>query len=244
MKVYLNRIDGIDDAILTMLLSKRHLTREEEMRIRDKVRLYSATKISREYPLGALCGCDEELHDWLTKLFGWGWTHITLPRFIDLSFTVYGLHRGGQDDLDAHSMRMNNRIIRESTRLGDFKEGEMSEWYQGKIIPTDIALAHLGINVPKEIEHDGQIYVKGVNGYILKGHENDKDYKRGLLMLSIPSCFIFRMNLTEYAHMYKERNENGSANPEVKIAAEDMTDQVEKGTLGFANREWLLKVKN
>jgi hypothetical protein len=120
----------------------------------------------------------------------------------------------------------------------------MSEYYQGKIIPTDTALAFLGITTPDEIEYDGQTYVRGVNGYILKGMENNKDAKRGLYMLSIPSNFIFKINLTEYAHVFKERNEKGSANPEVKTCIEKATDKLEVASLGFINRDLLLKIKN
>lgn len=246
MEVYLNRIDGWDDAILSMFYSKRTVTRELEEDIRYKT--YQNTNPNpREGVVGALHPCttaDEEYKKWLDSLFKWAWTHITMGRFLDLSFTVYGLHRAGQDDLDAHAMRMNNRIIRSSTRLADFKHGEMSTYYQDKIVPTDVALAYLGITTPGEIEYNGQTYVRAVNGYILKGMENSKDVKRGLYMLSIPSNFMFRCNLTEFAHIYKERREQGTANPEVKQAVEMMVDQLEKASCGYINREYLMKVKN
>lgn len=141
MEVYLNRIDGIDDAIISMFLSKRTLTRELEMDVRNETLAHTNTSYNGTTPLGALNGMSEKLNDWLSKLFKWGVRHYTMLRFIDLSFTVYGLHRAGQDDLDSHAMRMQNRIIRSSTRLADFSRGEMSEFYQGKIIPTDVALA-------------------------------------------------------------------------------------------------------
>lgn len=246
MEVYLNRIDGWDDAILSMFYSKRTVTRELEEEIRYKT--YQHTNPNpREGVVGALHSCttaDEEYKKWLDSLFKWAWTHITMGRFLDLSFTVYGLHRAGQDDLDAHAMRMNNRIIRSSTRLADFKHGEMSTYYQDKIVPTDVALAYLGVTTPDEIEYNGQTYVRAVNGYVLKGMENNKDVKRGLYMLSIPSNFIFRINLTEFAHVYKERNINGGANPEVKEAVESMADQLEEASCGYINREYLMKVKN
>lgn len=37
MDVFLNRIDGIDDAILSMFFSKRTVDRELEMKIRNEV---------------------------------------------------------------------------------------------------------------------------------------------------------------------------------------------------------------
>lgn len=139
---------------------------------------------------------------------------------------------------------MDNRIIRASTRLADFSRGEVSEYYADKIIPTDTALAILGITTPDEIEYEGKTYVRGVNGYILKGMENNKDVKRGLYMLSIPSNFIYRINLTEHAHVHKERNINGTANPELKICIESEADQLEKASLGMINRDLLLTIKN
>jgi hypothetical protein len=163
-------------------------------------------------------------------------------RFVDLSFSVYGLHRAGQDDLDAHSYRMHNRIIRSSTRLADFSTGEVSDYYADKIIPTDVALAVLGISTPDELEYEGKTYVRATNGYIVKGMENNKDAKRGLYMLSIPSNFVFRIPLTEFAHVYRERKEGGTANQEVKQAVEAMADQTQAATFGFVTRDVLDKI--
>ena len=243
MEIYLNRVDGWDDAIISMFLSKRTLTRDLEMDIRNEVAMCVNTNPGNG-PVGALMYVTEKLQDWLNVLFKWSPKHITMGRFLDFSISVYGLHRGGQDDLDSHAKRMENRIIRSSTRLADYSDGEMSEYYQGKIIPTDTALAFLGIETPSEIEYEGQTYVRGVNGYILKGMENNKDVKRGLYMLSIPSNFIFKANLTEYAHIFKERNIDGTANPEVKTGVEKMTDKIEKASLGFITRDLLRKIKN
>lgn len=243
MEVYLNRIDGWDDAIISMFLSKRTLTRELECEIRNAVAACTSHSFNEE-TVGALINPTDKLSVWLQKLFKWAPIHITMGRFLDFSFTVYGLHRAGQDDLDSHAKRMENRIIRSSTRLADYSHGEVSEYYKDKIIPTDVALAALGIITPEEIEYEGKTYVKGVNGYILKGMENNKDVKRGLYMLSIPSNFIFKCNLTEFAHIYKERNKNGSANPEVKDCIEMATDKLALASQGFINRDLLLAIKN
>lgn len=245
MRAYLNRVDGIDDAICTMFLSKRHLTREKEMEIRNEVRLHTTSMYDGTTPLGAL-GPDysAKLAVWLQNTLKIGVQHMTLLRFIDLSFSVYGLHRGGQDDLDAHSMRMNNRIIRASTRLGTFERGELSEYYTGKILPTDMALAALGIAMPDELVYEGQTYVRASNGYILKGMENENDVKRGLYMLSIPSDFIYRIQLTEFAHVYKMRGKSGGAHPELKQAIESMADQLEAATQGLITRDFLLEIPN
>ena len=243
MEVYLNRIDGWDDAIISMFLSKRTLTRELEEDIRNEVALCT-NHIPAYGPIGSFTCMTDRVQDWLTKLFKWAPKHITMAKFIDLSFTVYGLHRGAQDDYDSHAKRMDNRIIRSSTRLADFSNGETSEYYADKIIPTDTALAFLGITTPDEIEYEGKIYVRSVNGYILKGMENNKDVKRGLYMLSIPSNFIFRINLAEHAHVHKERNAHSNANPELKACIESEADQLEEASLGFINRDLLMAIKN
>lgn len=248
MEAHLNRIDGLDDAILTMFMSKRHMDRETELNIRRLVAENTATTVTSAIeanrPIGSLISLPDELNDYLRTLFKWGIQHITMLRFIDLSISVYGMHRGGQDDTDAHSYRMNNRVIRASTRLAKFETGEMSDYYKGKIVPTDVALASLGIETPDEIEYEGQTYVRSVNGYILKGHENNNDYRRGLYMLSIPSDFVYKVNLTEYSHMYKMRNINSTANPEVQLHIEQVTDQLETATMGFVTRELLKAIPN
>lgn len=249
MEVFLNRIDGLDDAIISMFLSKRTLTRELEQEIRAEVAKYSCPNNLTGLPMGALDvrsadHLSSKLIDWMTKLFKWGPKHITMLRFIDLSFTVYGLHRAGQDDLDSHAMRMNNRIIRSSTRLADFSHGEVSEFYEGKIVPTDVALAYLCIETPEKIEYEGKTYVRAVNGYVLEEMKDNKDVKRGLYMLSIPSNFIFRCNLTEFSHIYKERNINSSANPEVKTCIESGVTQLERATFSYINRDLLMAIKN
>lgn len=240
MKVYVNEITGIADAIVSMFMSKRSWTREMETEIRG----VCERVLDRQ---GSICADAapedlEKYNAWTDSLVKWGWRHITMLRFIDISVTVEGLHRAGQDDWDSHAARFNNRIIRSSTRLASF-DYEMSEWYQGKIIPTDTALDMLGIEAPEVIEHNGERYVKGINGYVREDMKDNPDVKRGLYMLSIPSNFIFKVNLTEWAHVYKERNAKGSANPEVKLCCEAIADQISQLQPKFA-RELFEKIKN
>lgn len=224
MKVYLNKIDGIADAIVSMYFSKRSWTPEKDR----EIRLLCDTVLDRNGFLRL--DADPEDIEKFKKDFGvllkWGKKHITLLKYIDLSFTVEGLHRAGQDDWDAHAERMHNRIIRSSTRLSKFGN-EMSEWYQGKIISTDMALERLGINLPATITIDGKQYSKVINGYVLDEYKEDKDVLRGLYMLSIPSNFIYRVDLANFAHIYKMRGNHGGANPEVKIVAETSCDLLE-----------------
>lgn len=240
MKVYLNKITGIDDAIVSMFMSKRTWTRELEVDIRNTCnRLMDMDgKLKETVDMADY----KKFEDWINSLTKWGWQHITMFRYIDFSITVEGLHRAGQDDWDAHAKRYDNRIIRSSTRLATF-DYEISDYYKEKIIPTDLALKELNIVVPESYMHNGQIYVKTVNGYIREDLKDNKDVKRGLYMLSIPSNFTFKVNLTEWAHVYKERNKGSRANPEVKECCEAIADQIELFYPQF-NRELFLKIKN
>ena len=233
MKVYLNEITGMADALVSMYMSKRTWTPEMDKEIRE------------DYMCRNLLDCESERERTKNRIKSfrkYAWIHITMLDFVTISATVEGIHRGGQDDWDAHACRFNNRIIRASTRLADFAEGEMSDFYKGKIIPTDVALLHhFHTPLPPEIVEDGQVYVKAPNGYILKEMKDNRDVKRGLYMESIPSNFIFKVNMAQWAHVYRLRNKSGTANPEVKQLAEMLQDEVEKQMPWF-DREFLAKV--
>ena len=62
-------------------------------------------------------------------------------------------------------------------------------------------------------------------------------------MESIPSSFIFKVNLAEWAHIYKERGEHGTANPEVKELAELIQQSLERANPWFT-REFILSIEN
>lgn len=242
MKVYVNEITGIADAIVSMFMSKRTWTRELECHIRDVCDGVLTYKGGISPILPPFFKELEEFNKWIDTLTKWGPQHITMLKFIDFSITVEGLHRAGQDDWDSHAKRFDNRIIRSSTRLADFGF-EMSDYYKGKIISTDQAMGLCDMPVPKEIQIGEYTFVKTVNGYIREDLKDNKDVKRGLYMLSIPSNFIFKVNLAEFAHVYKERNKNGTANPEVKECCEAICDQLEEMIPAF-NRELFAKIKN
>lgn len=248
MNVYLNRIDGIDDAIVSMLFSKRTWKKETENRIRNINRLINEP-IGRYIPQDSVFASQneklyEEYNDYLDKVVKWGTKHITLLKFIDISVTVEGIHRAGQDDWDAHAQRFQNRIVRSSTRLATFDEGERSDFYYDKILPTDVVLKVLGLDVPEYVTgEDGTKFVKTVNGYVREDLKDNKDVLRGLYMLSIPSNFIFRCNLADWAHVYKERGKHSGANPEVKALAEEIADQLELFQPKFTRELWM-KVQN
>ena len=233
MKVYLNEITGMADALVSMYMSKRTWTPELDKEIRE------------DYVWRNVLDCEGEKERTANRIKSfckYAWMHTTMLDFVTISATVEGIHRAGQDDWDAHACRFNNRIIRASTRLADFSEGEMSDFYKGKIIPTDVAVKEVFNTVlPEVIWKDGVEYIKAVNGYIREDLMTDRDVKRGLYMESIPSNFIFKVNMAQWAHVYRLRNRNGTANPEVKQLAEMLQDEVEKQMPWF-DREFLAKV--
>lgn len=237
MNVYLNEVTGLADALVSMYMSKRTWTRELEEQIRNDIKIYD--KVSW---LGNCKSECERTNKRIESFCKFAWKHITMLDFITLSVTVEGLHRAGQDDWDAHAYRFNNRIIRSSTRLADFSKDEMSDFYKDKIIPTEIALNMLGIETPQTIEKDGQTFVLAEGGYIREDLKDNRDAKRGLYRMCIPSNFIFKINLAQWAHVYKMRNKNGSANPEVKEVAERIQDEVEK-VLPWFDRDFIKKVE-
>ena len=237
MKVYLNEITGMADALVSMYMSKRTWTPELDEEIREEWSDFYHGCLDEEAYFKARNATKIRIESFLK----YAWMHTTMLDFVTISATVEGIHRAGQDDWDAHACRFNNRIIRASTRLADFKEGEMSDFYNDKIIPTDIYFKKIRCGMPDEVMVDGQKYVKAVNGYIREDLKDDRDVKRGLYMESIPSTFIFKCNMAQWSHVYRLRNRNSTANPEVRELAERLQDEIEKQMPWF-NREFLAKV--
>ena len=164
MNVTVNSITGFEDAFVAMYMSKRTWTPELDKDIRstcDAV-LDRNGRIVNDYDAESL----KKFNKWLGMLLRMGRRHITVLRYIDISIMTEGIHRAGQDDIDAHARRFDNRIIRSSTRLAEFSEGEMSDYYRGKIISTDEALNILNIDIPDSFEFMGRTYYKSPNGYI------------------------------------------------------------------------------
>ena len=241
MKVYLNEVTGIADAITTMYFSKRSWTREMESHIR-KVCDFVMDRHGHMNPFDEeTAAAFREYNDWMTKLLKWGVNHTTMLEFIDLSFTVEGLHRAGMDDWDSHAKRYNNRIIRSSTRLSTFGV-ELSDYYKGKIVPTEVALTALDMKMPARLFYEGQQYVWTPNGYVLEEMKDNKDVLRGLYRLCIPSNFIFKCDLANYAHVIKQRGAHGTANPEVKLCAEAQVAQLTEFQ-PLITKDFLMQVK-
>lgn len=235
MKVNLDKITGFDDAIIALYESKRSIEP-------NKIEYIRMLNILNTSSLDGSLIEDEKINkefkDILLKVFKYGKEHITLLRYIDLSITVFDLHRGGMDDLDSHAKRMENRIIRSSTRLANYKN-EKSNFYQNKILTLDDAIEKSLIDVPNKLFYNDNKYIKVTNGWVLEGFENEKDITRGLLPLSIPMNCIFKVNLAEFSHIFKLRNKSSTAHPEVKECIEKLTDQLLNMLNHYIDREYL-----
>ena len=265
MQISITSITGFADAFATMYISKRTWTPDLDKEIRDVCDRVLNSKTSLT-PIE-----DKEKFDsWLTMLLKIGKRHITLLRFIDISITTVGLHRAGQDDVDAHARRFDNRIIRNSTRLATFGQDEFSDYYKDKVITTDTMMRNLYVEVPdkvyecsngcfythndyisfledEEIEDSFKdlvsVWVKTPNGYVKEEYKDNKDVLRGLYMLGIPSNFISKVNLCEWGHIFQERNKDGGANPEVKEWAELVTQAITE-QFPQITRDYILSIKN
>ena len=244
MKVYLNEINGLWAAITAAYFSKRSWTPEIEHHIKEVYeRNFDRWGMRKSYnPFSTDGGIDGEMTDLMDMLFRWSKNHITLAKFLDFSFTIEGLHRGAQDDFDSHAKRLDNRIVRSSTRLAKFGN-EKSEWYQGKILSTDEALQLMDIPKPAEIMIDGVNYVACTNGYVREDLKDNKDVLRGLYMLSIPSNFIFKCNCTEFAHIVNERDKDSHAAPELRLMIEECK-RLLQDEIPHLTTEWYRAVKN
>lgn len=241
MEVTVNSITGFEDAFVAMYISKRTWTPELDKEIRT-----TCKNVVDEYGnLREKCTTEnlEKFNRWLSTLLKMGRKHITVLRFIDISIMTEGLHRAGQDDVDAHARRFDNRIIRSSTRLATFSDNEMSDFYKDKVITTNKALGILEIDIPDSFEYEGSRYVKSPNGYVKEEYENNKDVRRGLYMLSIPSNFVSKINLCEWGHVFQQRNKDGGANPEVKEWAEEVMRQI-NSIHKQITRDYVLSIEN
>lgn len=241
MKAKVKNITGFDEAFTSMFISKRTWTSEldkEITRVCDSV--LDRYGFLKEYQNNTDLG---QFNKWLDMLLKMGKKHITVLRFIDITIMTEGVHRAGQDDIDAHARRFDNRIIRSSTRLATFDDNEMSDWYKDKIITTDKAIKELGIELPEKLLLNGETYIKSPNGYVKEEYGNNKDVKRGLYMLSIPSNFVSKINLCEWGHVFKERNSNSGANPEVKEWAEMVMNGITKYHKQIT-RDYVLSIEN
>lgn len=169
--------------------------------------------------------------------------HHTLMRYIDLTFFTDGLHRGAQDDLDAHAMRFNNRITRFSTRLAEISENVLSEWYEDKVIPIYEAAQLWNededdeqekIHLPETLETTKGTFKLTPFGYILERFAQvpaknglAKDVQRGGMFIGMASDAVWKISLDELRYVYYMRGKLTKANPELRLGLEQLADQIE-----------------
>lgn len=241
MSITLVEVSGIPHALAALKQSKRHYDLDGHL---EDIQFYREVSDERGFilPENELCAdAAAKVVSDLTKLAKWGagvdqgnagtWIdagHETLLRYIDFTFVVENLHRGGMDDLDSHAKRFDNRIVRSSTRLGKYQQNEMSPWYVGKIHSVEDVCKALGYELPESTEIDGQEFVKSPGGYVRKDLADDNDALRGNYPLSIPMSAIMKIDLFDLRHVYKRRNIFTHANPELKEYIEDLANQIEQ----------------
>lgn len=224
MKVYLRKITGIEDALVSMLMSRRSWSAEKEQKLRHLVNVNTTMTTGFD----GFIVTEDYVHQMnLLEKYAIEYHETTLLRFIDLTFVVEGLHRAAQDDFDAHAKRLDNRIIRASTRMGSFKEGEKSEYYKDKIMYPLEAFKAAGITIPEKVfDADGDEYILRDFGYVRKDLADIQDVKRGLYPLAIPSNFICKVQYPELCHIVQFRDKSGHAHPELQKMIEDLKKQV------------------
>ena len=241
MKFTLMEVRGLADACLALKMSRRSYTQEYENKLRDAIRFCTYEKTGFFYKEATMAKENGD-YDWLVnelnKVAKWGAGvgmdtyidagHETILRFIDFSIHVEGLHRGAMDDFDAHAMRMNNRIVRSSTRgNGAYNANEMSDWYKDKIVTAGYIDSANG-SAADTITIDGKVYVNVGDGYIRKDLVQNGDAQRGLYRLSIPMDCICKINLHDMRHIYMRRNKYTHASPELAYGIEMLADQIEE----------------
>jgi hypothetical protein len=209
----IQNISGLDDAICAMLLSRRKWSHQKDEALRDacdKCMTRRGFWLAETPPEAA-----KTVLAYLPGLVARGIKegHHTLIQMIDISVTIQDMHRGAQDDLDAHAHRMGNRVIRNSTRLGKWKGGERSDWYRGKILTAQEAGT-----VEDEVSWYGEDFKWNGFGYVRKDLFDDQDVQRGTYPLSIPSTFTFRVSYDGLRHIYSLRGPKSHANPEIHEA--------------------------
>lgn len=227
------KITGWGDAIRSMYMSNKNYSYDIERKIASAEYYDALEDTPRSFhSIGRHDDHKERSLEWFekekSKVIRIGSKHITLLRFVDISWVCEGLHRGAQDDFDSHAERFDNRIVRMSTRTTkDGKIAETSDWYKDQILTFD-DLESL-FNLPEEIDTKGKTFVKTPFGYIDKsaiGTADERDVRRGLVPLSVSSTFIVKCQLTEFCHVFRERNRDGNAAPELKDMIETVASRI------------------
>lgn len=274
MKVHLLKISGYEDAINALRMSTGKFYSWEKLKaIQDLVWLVTDkqgfletpsgyfTKIPYFYEEGFDSPCmlphskitgvySKDVAEFkrllgLTKNQAMGENkHHTLMTYLDITFITEDMHRGAQDDLDAHAKAFDNRITRFSTRLAEIEDNHLSDWYKDKIIPIvevdKYILDNHGFGLPQTFERDGQTFKKTPFGYVLEKYATvpaknglDKDVQRGGMFIGMASTAQWKCNMYALRYVYKMRSKFTKANPELKLAMEMLADEIEKSMPEF-----------
>lgn len=266
MKFHLYKISGYEECIMALRMSKgKAYSWEKAQEIQDLVYVctneqgFLASFPTYQAKLQSLRISEEKPHNKITqdynedvsefmRLLGLTrgnameeFTHHTLIKYIDISFFTEGLHRGAQDDLDAHAIAFNNRITRYSTRLAEIEDTKLSEWYDDKLIPLDVVNKMMDSenSLPESVYGDaygkkGGLYKYTPFGYMLDKFANMshksglyKDVARGGMPLGMESNAIWKTDLFNLRYVYHMRSKLTKANPELKNGMEQLADQIE-----------------
>jgi hypothetical protein len=103
VKVQLNSITNIDDALVTMYFSRGTWNWDLDREVRETVE--RCTDRHGRYHSSVAADVREKYIKTMATWLKYAPKHSTMASFIGLSFTVEGLHRAGQDDWDAHAKR-------------------------------------------------------------------------------------------------------------------------------------------
>lgn len=240
MEITYFKVNGWDGAIRSMFMSKNTYNSDLEYRL-SRVENDSFITDSNEHVSNLHKARREEI-EWYNKqkdlVIKWGAVHYNLLKFVDFTCTVSGLHRGAQDDFDSHAERFDTRIIRMSTREKNNRElTEVSDYYKGKILTFGDLTKKF--DLPENVLYNDYIYIRTPLGYVREDCVDDKDVRRGLIPLGISSTFTFKCDIAEFCHVFRERNSDGNANPELKALVEDIAVLLQNENPLFT-REYLL----
>lgn len=251
MEIPYLRLSGWDSAIRALYMSHSSYSPDLEKKLLNaeafENKLISERNKNAVLEPGAYFDLDASKvpEDWLwyrdqkRKVVKYGSKHITLLRFVDVSFVVTGLHRGAQDDFDSHAARFDNRIVRASSRTKDNEERtEVSDYYKGKILTFQDLIDIF--KLPEDVFSNGTVYKRTALGYVAADEADNPDVRRGHCTLAFSSMFTCKCNITQWCHVLREREINGYAHPELKDMVEKVTEMIYYEESSFT-RDWLLE---
>lgn len=216
MKAQVIEVTGYVPAIASLYVTKRNL---DQARLED-IKYHVAVSTDR---WGRVINPTKEFNEYMDKVIKYGvrFEHEKILEFIKIVVFMEGLHRGGQDDYDAHSKRMT--IIRSSTRASKKSSDvpEISDYYKDKILP----LFKIRDKLPQEIDK----YVLTSWGYVRKDLIDNPDVLRGNVGLSCACDNISEMSFRDWRYVYHLRRKGTHAAPELQEAVE----QVRKDLYNF-----------